>query len=192
MKKFLSVITAAIMLMTTLTGCDEGNLNGPGGMVMGDMAIQSQITAANSTASTIKNAVTTWCANLDTVRGKIPRDTVVITIEGHIKDGKWVGSVSAPGFETPDGGNVEAVEMLKDKLADHFNFSSDIAAVLWVSDRAVKGCAYSESGVSASELKQMFSIDDFESRNYKWNGKEAGVTREGKVIGTAPMLKMGN
>lgn len=174
------------------TGIGGIGSSGTGGS-LASYTQKAKVTSADATAKTIRDTVTMWIVDLETNGVTIPKDTVAVTIEGHVKNGEWIGSVSAPGFEPRSGGNEMVVKKLKQALADSFDdFTSDVAAVAWVSGRRVVGCAFSDSGPGVAELEQTFTADTFNSGSYPWNGQSDGITMQGKIVGTCPKLMMKN
>ena len=160
------------------------------------MVTKSRVTSADQTAKSLADTVTTWMSDLEANAGIIPASSTAIYIEisGKCADAGWSGTVKAEGFKlnSSDDG-TKAVDKLKTKLNDDYNFNNDMSAIVCVKNRKVIGCAYSDTATAVATLESEFKDTTFTSGGYAWDTKTDGVGGDalgGVIIGTSPKCTM--
>lgn len=174
------------------------------------MVTKSRVTSADQTASSLRDTVTTWLADLEANGGVIPTAETVITITGHgdAASGWTISFDAAAGgaatmagatlmsdtsvFQAAnDGDGSKAKSALAKKFAEDYNFNNTINAIVVVANRKVVGAAYCDNtAVTLDTLKSTFTATVMRSGGYAWDGKTDGIHTSGAIIGTAPKLTM--
>ncbi len=169
------------------------------------MVTKSRVTSVDSTAETIKTAVTTWISNLDTEGGRVAK-TGTIEVEVGAAAATPTGTGSGTSVSGKDGSvqvtlkptsglfaraasdsdGAKAAKMLAEDINKNYNFGTKTAhAKVYIEARKVIGVYYYE-GASTSVLP---TADDFKKGTFTWD-KEAqdGINSEGVTVGTNPKL----
>ena len=174
------------------------------------MVTKSRVTSADQTASSLRDTVTTWLADLEANGGVIPSAETIITItgKGDATTGWTIAFVAgAAGGATMSGATLmsdgsafqaandsdgkKATEALAKKFAEDYNFNNTINAIVIVANRKVVGAAYCDNtAVTLDTLKSTFTATVMRSGGYKWDGKTDGILDNGAIVGTAPKLTM--
>lgn len=168
----------------------------------------SQITSANSTASSIKKSINIFLTEAnaqDYGMFKSRSQTTEGTIE--IANGVWTLTVNDPTvfvqgtdvtwsgsgsgqFGAPVANRANAEDLLAAKLANEFPDvkTGYIGFYLLAGDC----CAlYYTSETSTPITMQTFGGTGWSSSNYTWDGATAGINSDGYHVGTAPILQLG-
>ncbi len=179
----------------------------------------SRVTSANSTAASIKNNIDTFLTNCDTAGYGMKQSsdkkevfTIIIDDEGqwnfadgtsftedNFKGDKWGETIE--GNVTIDTEKVEcesAPDLLLVELCQLFPEvkGSSIMASL-VGGKCV-GVIYTADGDDGFEEGDVPEFDDAEDgdgtlpEEFEWDSKTAGVSAEGLIVGTAPIVNLGS
>lgn len=191
---FAAVITAA------LTGCG-GNQNsaqqsvnsaaqsgGAGGNIFENSTstplldtehiIRSKVTSADSTAIRLANTVNNWILENQACGGLMPgegEETIVFDNE----------NVTVSGVITDADKAEMNSQTLSQRLGEEYSTETFWAKVYIGADGRVSGVVYVGGATSADGL-ELPGKDALAAGSWKWNGKTAGVTPSGKIVGTYP------
>lgn len=177
------------------------------------MVTKSRVTSADQTASSLRDTVTTWLADLEANGGVIPTTETVISItgKGDAASGWTVTFAAAAAGGAPGGmagaafmstasafqaandtDGAKAKAALIKKLAEDYNFNNTINAIVIVANRKVVGAAYCDNtAVTLDTLKSTFTASRLRSGGYTWDSKTDGIMPDsGAIVGTAPKLTM--
>lgn len=165
------------------------------------MVTKSRVTSADQTASSIRDTITTWLADLEANGGVIPAVAVSVQITGHGDQATgWTISFSGAGgaaavFKTAndDATGTKAKAALAKKFAEDYNFNNSISAAVQIENRKVIGAAYCDnsSTYTAAQLATTFTATVLRKGGYAWDGKTDGImATTGAIVGTAPKLTM--
>lgn len=206
MRKFAkstAALALAAVMTTALTGCggdQSSTAQQSGSAVQNSVAgrnssaentsaplldmediLRSKITSADSTAMSLANTVNTWLLDNMTFGGLVPgegEDTVVfdngnVTVSGVVTDADTKKLTS--GFET-----------LSEKLKTDFSYIKTAYVKLYINGSGnVYACVFveEETDVDKSDIPDK---DALSAGEWKWDGKTAGVSPSGKIVGTYP------
>ena len=175
---------------------------------------KSKVTSANSTAAIIKSCIDTELTNFDTMGcGMNMRDSKCLVtgiIDGNGKwelmltdvngfkaqgDYKWENSATATANESKSG----VTSLTKTMAIDLANWFPELKSCCFEAYLTKGRCVaiwYTPSTDSPSTVSGLYGgalIDEYgwKDNSYSWNGITAGITNEGYVVGTAPMLYLG-
>lgn len=193
---FAAVMTAA------LTGCGgnqsssvQQSVNlavqsgGTGGNTPADIVddlsehtTRSKVTSADSSAILLANTVNTWilenqsCGELMPGEGEetIVFDNENVTVSGVITDA--------------DKAEMNS-QTLSQRLGEEYSTETFWAKVYIGADGRVSGVVYVGGATSADGL-ELPGKDALAAGSWKWNGKTAGVTPSGKIVGTYPRVQL--
>lgn len=193
---FAAVMTAA------LTGCggnqsssvqqsvnSAAQSGGTGGNTPADIVddlsehtTRSKVTSADSSAILLANTVNTWilenqsCGELMPGEGEetIVFDNENVTVSGVITDA--------------DKAEMNS-QTLSQRLGEEYSTETFWAKVYIGADGRVSGVVYVGGATSADGL-ELPGKDALAAGSWKWNGKTAGVTPSGKIVGTYPRVQL--
>ncbi len=167
------------------------------------MVTKSRVTSVDSTAETIKTAVTTWMSNLDTEGGRVAKEGT-IEVEVGAASPSPTGTSSGSSVSGTDG-NVtvtlnptsgtfarasttgdDAATLLAKDINKNYNFGTKTAhAMVFIEDRKIIGVYYYEG----AETTAVPDADDFKAGTFEWDeDAQDGINSEGVTIGTNPKL----
>ncbi len=173
---------------------------------------QSRVTSVNSTAASIKNNIDTFLTNCDTAGyGMLKSNTAYSKFEIKISGGTWtVSGLTTAAFKNGNGktwsasnngsakeskGSVgDPAKLMMIELADLFPEvkSGSIGGSL-LGGKCV--CLYytadtENAGSDAAQIDGEISSTGWRTATCAWDGSTAGVSSEGYIIGTAPVLTL--
>lgn len=207
---------AAIISAATLCGCSQGsasdhaqqNMQAIMGATMGDMndyVTSSKVTSTNSTATNMKNTIDSFLIDCDTKACGMKRDGSC-TISVTIIDGVWTASFSDTScfqsfgdyFWENDSEDAKA----NSDLTDVKNFISrleiELAHLFPEVDNGYLN-AYLDKGRTmfvyftkdtnrpVPELDAVLGSEEARA-SFTWASGTEGISQEGYIVGTAPML----
>ena len=175
----------------------------------------SRVTSVDSTAASIKNNIDTFLTNCDTAGyGMLKGTNNTAKLDINIANGQWTvtfnnaaGGVaafktgagktwnaagSAVSADTPKAGVTNPVNLLGIELADLFPEveTGHIGAAL-VGGKCVAVYYTPDDTSSDSQLDAILVSTGWSSDVCSWDGSTAGVSSNGRIIGTAPKLPIG-
>lgn len=189
---FAAVMTAA------LTGCGgnqsssvQQSVNlaaqsgGTGGNTPADIVddlsehtTRSKVTSADSSAILLANTVNTWILENQSCGGLMPgegEETIVFDNE----------NVTVSGVITDADKAEMNSQTLSQRLGEEYSTETFWAKVYIGADGRVSGVVYVGGATSADGL-ELPGKDALAAGSWKWNGKTAGVSPSGKIVGTYP------
>lgn len=170
------------------------------------MVTKSRVTSVDSTAETIKTAVTTWMSNLDTEGGRVAKAGTIAVEVGAASAGttgtgsaaqnisdesntvkvtlKTTSGMFARAASDSDG--KKAAKMLAEDIDKSYNFGTKTAhALVYIEARKVIGVYYYE-GATTTALP---TAEDFTKGTFTWDtDAQDGINSEGVTVGTNPKL----
>lgn len=158
------------------------------GGIVGELdaqVIKSKVTSADSTAKVFIDEVNTYIAECVSWSGKAwESGTIKITV----RDGdQW----SISGYDVDAYKPDKMTETLLDRLAVDFSITKDAYAEIHLNEdgKAIAAIFTDTSELGASEYPPR---EAFESNDpaWTWDGKTAGVSPSGIIIGTYPKLRL--
>lgn len=162
----------------------------------------SRITSANSTAQQIKDRTTEFLTKMDAAKASYKGGATTKTATITVSNGTWtLGGVSGvsdwldnkdhwgTSYNTasPDASkkDIEYVAYIADSLSDLKN----AYIVVYIQSGKVIGVASVDGATSAVTVP---TDTNFLNGTFAWNGSKAGVTSDNIVVGTSPVLALGN
>lgn len=149
---------------------------------LADHVVKSKITSADATAARLGNIVTAYIAECTSHGGNMwESGTIKITVT----DGKWTLS----GYDA----DKYKPEKLDHTLAEFFeenfpNITNAYAEIHINEDGRAYGAMYTNTvGAAASEYPPR---EAFGESSWTWDGKTAGVSPSGIIVGTWPWLSL--
>lgn len=141
--------------------------------------IRSKVTSADSSAMSVANTVNTWIMDNQTAGGRMPGEgegTIIfdngnVTLSGVITDADKTKYTS--NFET-----------LSERLKTDFPSTTAYVKIYINGSGNAYACVFVEGETKADE-SDIPSKDDL-GKGWKWDGKTAGVSPSGKIVGTYP------
>lgn len=141
--------------------------------------IRSKVTSADSSAMSLVNTVNTWIMDNQTAGGRMPgegEDTIIfdngnVTLSGVITDADTTKYTS--NFET-----------LSERLKTDFPSTTAYVKIYINGSGNAYACVFVEGETKADE-SDIPGKDDL-GKGWKWDGKIAGVSPSGKIVGTYP------
>lgn len=205
MRKFAKIAAApvfAAVITAALTGCGgnqsssvQQSVNlavqsgGTGGNTPADIVddlsehtTRSKVTSADSTAIRLANTVTAWLLENQTFGGLMPgegEETIVFDNE----------NVTVSGVITDADKAEMNSQTLSQRLGEEYSTETFWAKVYIGADGRVSGVVYVGGATSADGL-ELPGKDALAAGSWKWNGKTAGVTPSGKIVGTYPRVQL--
>lgn len=193
---FAAVMTAA------LTGCggnqsssvqqsvnSAAQSGGTGGNTPADIVddlsehtTRSKVTSADSSAILLANTVNTWILENQSCGGLMPgegEETIVFDNE----------NVTVSGVITDADKAEMNSQTLSQRLGEEYSTETFWAKVYIGADGRVSGVVYVGGATSADGL-ELPGKDALAAGSWKWNGKTAGVTPSGKIVGTYPRVQL--
>lgn len=175
----------------------------------------SRVTSANSTAASIKNNIDAFLTNADTAgygmkMGNV-KQTLYINVSPNGGDAKWeVSAATASNFKGVTGGVVwggagtaistttktgtVAETLLAVELRNLFPEIKSAAIVALLVGGKCVGVAYTADQATSLSLGSDCPAYDTTtgafSKTFSWDGKTAGVSSTGLIVGTAPAIGM--
>lgn len=150
---------------------------------------EEQIKELNALAKQIRNTMQTTIVKLDTnygisLNGKYLWTELIVD-----NSGKW--TVTEYGLEGTEKSSFE--KMVYDEVSSYF---SDLRGMTIYVGTYGNGRpnVYCTEGCTAADKEALsaFTTDvDTENGVHKWDGKTAGVTKDGRLIGTYPLISLG-
>ena len=148
----------------------------------------SRVTSCDSTAASLKDTVGNSMVEMDTVGNKVPQDAKI----------ELSGTSSSPTVKITVGSDVtnnssgtygKLYDAIVSKIKNDYDFTKNFTAVVHVVDRKAVASAYCADSIT---LPTDFTNDASKLRSgkYSWNGKTAGVTSGGDIIGTYPKCQL--
>lgn len=210
MKKFEKIMAtcALFAVLTSITACEkkndstpqqsqqsQGQTNPPAAQSkptaqnpvesiateLDEQVIKSEVTSANVQAIKLVEAVNIYIGNCMTAGGK---QWEVGTIEISVTDGEWAISGYDVSAYKPDIIREEFLDFLKEYL----NKFNNAFAKVYIDSGKAYAAIYSPDGkLDASEYPDEAAI---KNGKWKWDGKIAGVTPKGNILGTHPILSL--
>lgn len=204
--KTAAALTLAAVLTAALTGCggnqgspsqslssaaqNTSSNGGTGGNFSAENSaasffstehiIRSKVTSADSSAMSVANTVNTWIMDNQTAGGRMPgegEDTIIfdngnVTVSGVVTDADTTKLTS--GFET-----------LSERLKKDFSYIKTAYVKIYINGSGIAyACVFAEGETQADE-SDIPGRDDL-GKGWKWDGKTAGVSPSGKIVGTYP------
>lgn len=208
MRKFAKIAAApvfAAVMTAALTGCggnqsssvqqsvnSAAQSGGTGGNTPADIVddlsehtTRSKVTSADSTAIRLANTVTAWLLENQTFGGSMPGEgeSAVIFDNGNVT----LSGVVTDADTTKLPSNFET---LSERVKNDFSDIKTAYAKLYT-DGGGKVCACvfvkGETTIDESDIPDK---DALAAGSWKWNGKTAGVTPSGKIVGTYPRVQL--
>lgn len=193
---FAAVMTAA------LTGCggnqsssvqqsvnSAAQSGGTGGNTPADIVddlsehtTRSKVTSADSSAILLANTVNTWILENQSCGGLMPgegEETIVFDNE----------NVTVSGVITDADKAEMNSQTLSQRLGEEYSTETFWAKVYIGADGRVSGVVYVGGATSADGL-ELPGKDALAAGKWKWNGKTAGVSPSGKIVGTYPRVQL--
>ncbi len=141
--------------------------------------IRSKVTSADSSAMSVANTVKTWIMDNQTAGGRMPGEgegTIIfdngnVTLSGVITDADKTKYTS--NFET-----------LSERLKTDFPSTTAYVKIYINGSGNAYACVFVEGETKADE-SDIPGKDDL-GKGWKWDGKTAGVSPSGKIVGTYP------
>lgn len=138
--------------------------------------IQSRVTSADSTATSLKDTIGNVMVDMDAKGYTIPVNATVTL----------GGTSSAPTctINPADANTAKLEAAIKDKIKDDYSFNKPFTALVYIENRKSIGCAYcSDSSVGLTA----YDATVLKGGYYSWTGAD-GVDAQGNVIGTSPKV----
>lgn len=205
MRKFAKIAAApvfAAVITAALTGCGgnqsssvQQSVNlavqsgGTGGNTPADIVddlsehtTRSKVTSADSSAILLANTVNTWILENQSCGGLMPgegEETIVFDNE----------NVTVSGVITDADKAEMNSQTLSQRLGEEYSTETFWAKVYIGADGRVSGVVYVGGATSADGL-ELPGKDALAAGSWKWNGKTAGVTPSGKIVGTYPRVQL--
>lgn len=146
--------------------------------------VRSKVTSADSSAMSLANTVNTWIMDNQTAGGRMPGEgegTIIfdngnVTLSGVITDADTTKYTS--NFET-----------LSERLKTDFPSTTAYAKLYTDDGGKVCACVFvkGETTIDESDIPDK---DALSAGKWKWNGKTAGVSPSGKIVGTYPRVQL--
>lgn len=168
--------------------------------------VKAQVTSANSTAASIRKSVNSFLLDAD-INGYGMRisDTAVTQMIITVTNGVWTVNVTAPASFNTSGrswaGTGSAAR--NDVLATSDPAERELALSLanlypevetaYIGLNAQAGdcnAIYFSDDTNASFTIQTFANSGWSAETYVWDNNTAGVSVEGYIVGTAPVLEL--
>ena len=166
----------------------------------------SRITSANTLASNIKNRVTEFMSKMDTIKASYVGGTNVLTItakqvatgsDWEVKatnksgvDG-WLDKKDHYGAKAVNTSNITTRDTeLAAYIADTLTDMKQCYAQVFIDKTGKVVGVYAVEGASADPGKDVAKpgVDDFTKGSMKWAGNKSGLSTNGVIIGTAPVI----
>lgn len=205
MRKFAKIAAApvfAAVMTAALTGCggnqsssvqqsvnSAAQSGGTGGNTPADIVddlsehtTRSKVTSADSTAIRLANTVNTWILENQSCGGLMPgegEETIVFDNE----------NVTVSGVITDADKAEMNSQTLSQRLGEEYSTETFWAKVYIGADGRVSGVVYVGGATSADGL-ELPGKDALAAGSWKWNGKTAGVSPSGKIVGTYPRVQL--
>lgn len=205
MRKFAKIAATpvfAAVMTAALTGCGgnqsssvQQSVNsavqsgGTGGNTPADIVddlsehtTRSKVTSADSSAILLANTVNTWILENQSCGGLMPgegEETIVFDNE----------NVTVSGVITDADKAEMNSQTLSQRLGEEYSTETFWAKVYIGADGRVSGVVYVGGATSADGL-ELPSKDALAAGSWKWNGKTAGVSPSGKIVGTYPRVQL--
>ncbi len=171
----------------------------------------SRVTSVNSTAASIKNNIDTFLTNADTagygmLRGTGNTSLLEISITGGVwtvtngtpgsfkttTNISWAGSGSGSAAQTKVGvGDAES--LLAIELADLFPEVEEGSICAWLEGGKTMAVCYTadDSAYTSGQIPALLGAGGWTTDVCAWDNTTAGVSSEGFIVGTAPILPLG-
>ena len=173
---------------------------------------QSRVTSVNSTAASLKNNIDTFLTNCDTAGyGMLKSNTAYSQFEIKIQGGTWtLSGLTTAAFKNGNGktwtaGGAGSAKMSKGNVGDPAILMMIELADLFpeVKSGSVGGallggkcvCLYytadtENANSDCAQVSGMISSTGWSAATCAWDGSTAGVSTEGYIVGTAPVLTL--
>ena len=152
---------------------------------LSEFTIKSKVTSSDSWAKGIVTTVNTFIVECVANGGN---EWECGTIKMTLKDGKW--TLSGYDLDTHKLELDSHTETLAQRIDDDIPIKGEAYAEVYINEdgRAVAGIYTVNTGIVPSELPPVEVFDKDGDREWTWDGKMAGVTPSGAVVGTSPKL----
>lgn len=192
--KRAAALALAVVMTAALTGCDgDRNSSAQSGAdanssadasdgLLGETAehvTRSKVTSADSSAMLLANTVTTWLFDNQSLGGSMPGEGESTVIFDN-------GNVTLSGVVMDAGETAFSFETLSERLKSDFSEIKTACVKLYTDGSGkVCGCVFvnGETNVGGSDIP---GKDALAAGQWKWDGKTAGVSPSGKIVGTYP------
>ena len=141
------------------------------------------MTSADSDAKTVMYAVNLWIVDNMNNGGKA-------FSEGTVKISWKNGEVSVSGAITDADKSNNTPQTLTEHLKENFRGLMDGYAEVYLNADGKAFAAIYGLDVSSLDSAEHPAISDFEKGSWKWNGKTAGVSPNGHIVGTSPKVML--
>ncbi len=158
----------------------------------------SNITSANSTASTVKTQASAFLTKADADKYSIRGTDTMVTIQCTVTSSGW--SVTNTGTVTfgPSGSTKYTITGGSDKNTDFGLYMADVLrdfkngyVEVYIHKAAVIGVAVVPGG-SVSDIPTTLNANETVwegTQEITWAGNKAGVSADSVIVGTAPVIK---
>ncbi len=142
---------------------------------------KSNVTSADSDAKTVMYAVNLWIVDNMNNGGNAPA-------EGTVKISWSGGEVSVSGAITDADKANNTPQTLTEHLKENFRGLMDGYAEVYLNADGKAFAAIYALDASSLDSAEHPALSDFEKGSWKWNGKTAGISPSGNIVGTAPKV----
>lgn len=200
----IAAALAAASIVISLSACQSNSAPGSGQEAMETVeSIEDQVTAANSTAASIKNQVLTFLTKMDTQKcGMKMSDSFTSQMTISVENGVWKVTNSTPdsflsgGKYTWSGsGSSDSTseDIAEDELARSLaevlpNVTTGGIAVWLEGGRCMAVSFTADSVYPDAQTLEMMGKGGWTADTCEWDGKTAGVSKDGNIVGTSPLL----
>lgn len=161
---------------------NDNSTNGDLSTELDSQIIKSKVTSADAAAKSLRESVMVWVYDNASYGGEYPS-------EGEVTIVCDKGKVTTTGVIT-DADKVEKnPKTLSQMLTEEYSTSTFRVKVYMSAGGQVSGVVYVDGETSADET-ELPDKDAFKAGSWKWDGKKAGVTPSGKIVGTSPQVQL--
>lgn len=150
----------------------------------------SRVTSVDTMANQVKTQTTTWLTNMDAARKGLKmtgKGVISITVDNN----GW--SVTGPASTSfTNSGAVWSSDSSRQDGTSYANFMADVLRdvkkakiVVYLEDRAVVGVIACEDSTATIPA---IGANNWQSGEFAWGGKKAGIDGDGTIFGTNPKL----
>lgn len=166
-------------------------------------SIEDQVTAANSTAAAIKNQVLTFLTKMDAQKcGMKMSDSFTSQLTISVENGVWKvtnstldsflsgGKYTWSGSGSSDSTSEDIAEdELARSLAEVLPNVTTGGIAVWLEGGACKAVSFTADSTSPdAQTLALMGKGGWTADTCEWDGKTAGVSNDGNIVGTSPML----
>lgn len=200
----IAAALAAASIVMSLSACQSNIVPGSGQETSESVEdIAQQVTAANTTATQIKTQIMTFLVNMDATKcGMKMGDSFTSQLTIRVEKGVWKVTNSTPdsfisggkytwsGSGSSDSTSEDIAEdELAKSLADVLPDVTTGGIAVWLEGGSCKAVSFTADSVYPdAQTLEMMGKGGWTADTCEWDGTTAGVSKDGNIVGTSPML----